>query len=254
MKSSLYSSAEEQALKDGDAKEMMEAAKGCNIDIKQFNSIVFGTDGKDGVAAVITAPGIGEEANLNCISDKVKEKKGEAPFTIEGNVLKMAKEDGTAYIVDGKTLAFATSSWAGAVKDLIDGKGTSAFDGPNKDIFAKADKSKHIWFAGKVPAEMASGPAEGLESAVGSLDFSSGLALQATATFADAEKATALQDMAKGGLAMGKGMAESKGIPGSVVDGVEIVAKGKDLNASVTISKEDLDKINESLKGMMGGM
>ena len=34
----------------------------------------------------------------------------------------------------------------------------------------------------------------------------------------------------------------------------EIVAKGKDLNASVTISKEDLDKINESLKGMMGGM
>ncbi len=254
MKTSLYSSNKEQLTKDEEAKEMMEAAKGCNIDIEKLNSVVFGTDGKEGVAAVISGAGIGEEKNLTCISDKVKEKKGEAPFTVEGKELKMSGDEGVAYIVDGKTLAFASKPWAGALKELIDGKGKSAFEGANKDIFKKADQSKHIWVAGKVPAEMASGPADGLEAAVASIDLSSGLSLKATATFADAEKATQVQDMAKGGLAMGKGMAESKGIPGSVVDGIKIEAKDKDLNAEVNISKEDLDKINESLKGMLGGM
>jgi hypothetical protein len=253
MKSSLYSKTKDKV--DAKAKEMMEASKACNIDVEKFDSVVFGTDGKDNVAVVISGAGLGVADNLTCISDKVKEKNdGKAPFTIEGKELKMADDNGTGYIINDTTVVFSSKGWASAVKELTEGKGKSAMDGANKAVFAKADKSKTIWFAGKAPEGMLPPQAEGLESGNGSIDLSKGLAVNVVATFNDAAKATALQDMAKGALAASKAMITAQGVPESVIDGLKIEAKDKDLSVVVSVSQADVDAIFEKLGPMLDSM
>ncbi|MCA9691687.1 MAG: hypothetical protein KC636_18925 [Myxococcales bacterium] len=247
MKSKLYTDNKDKAMK-GPSAEMIEAGKACNIDVEKLESIVFGTDADKGVAVVITGPGVGEEANLNCVAGKIKEKNPEAPFTIEGKEIKMGDE-GTAYIVDGKTLAFASAPWAGAVKELVDGKGKSAMDGSLKDLIGKADQSKHIWFAGKVPAEMAAqAQAEGLESVYGSIHLASGVDLNVTGVFADAEKPASLATMINGFKEAGKTkMPDMAG----TIDGVKVEAKDKNLEISASIPQADVDKAMAAVPGMM---
>ncbi len=115
--------------------EMSAAAKACNLDPeKALSSILVGTDGKANFAVVITGEGLGDEKNLTCIADKAKEKNGgKTPFTIADDggkkVLRMENGDGTGFIVDGKTLVFASKTWEAAVKDLMDGKGKAASSG-----------------------------------------------------------------------------------------------------------------------------
>jgi hypothetical protein len=68
LKSKLY--ADNKAIAESQAgyKEVVEAAKGCNLDPeKAITSVLVGTDAKDGVAVVITGTGIGDEKNLTCV-------------------------------------------------------------------------------------------------------------------------------------------------------------------------------------------
>ncbi len=253
MSSSLYKDNKDK-MEDEKAKEMLEAAKGCNIDIEKLGSLVFGTDGGENVAFVITGAGIGEDANIDCIGKKIEEKAGKAPWTKDGKTLTIDEGKATAYIVDGKTIAFASKGWAGAVKELVDGKGKAAVDGPNKDLFARADKSKHLWFAGKVPEGMAgmAGPqAEGLKDVSGYLHLSGGLQLHIAAGFEKAEQATGLKDMASGGLQMAKPMLKAQNLPETLVDGIKIDAKDTVLSVDAKISDEDLKKVSEMAKNMM---
>lgn len=259
-KTKLYS--ENKAMMEAapEAKEMMEAAKGCNLDLEKMGSIVIGTDGaesKPNVTAVISGEGVGVEANLTCIADKAKEKSGKAPFTVEGKELKMEGDDGVGYIVDDKTVVIATTAWASATKDLIDGKGKSAADGPNKDLFGRADQSKHIWFAGILPAaatgQLKGSPAEGLKDISGSVDLSNGVAFTVAAGTESAEKAEELKKQAEEQFGMAKGMAGLFGVPQGVVDSVKFGTDGNAISVSAAASAEDIKAIQENAGKMMGG-
>lgn len=251
-------------IESGEAKEMMEAMKGCNLNPESLGTILIGTDGKDpkpNVTAVFTGAGIGDEKNLTCISDKAKEKTGEAPFTIadEGGkkVLKMKDDDGVGYIVDAKTVVIATKDWAGATKELIEGKGKSAADGANKDLFGRADQKKHVWFAGVLPEAALAGlkgsPAEGLKDFSGSLDLSSGLAFTVTAGATDADKAKAMKDQIDQQWPLAKGMAGMFGIPQPVVDSVKFDLSGSAISVSATITEADMKAIQDQAGKMLGG-
>ncbi len=252
MGTSLYNDNKDKM--DADAKEMMEAAKGCNIDLEKLGSVVFGSDGGENVAVVITGAGIGEEANVDCIGKKIEEKKGSAPWTRDGKTLTIDEGKASAYLVDGKTVAFANKDWAGAVKDLVDGKGKAAVDGPNKDLFSRADKSKHIWFAGKIPEGMAGmmgEQAKGLKDVSGYLHFASGLEAHVAAGFESADQATAVKDMAAGGLQMVKPMLKAQELPEGIIDGIKIDSKDAVVSVDAKISEADLKTVSEKAKGMM---
>lgn len=263
MKTKLYTDNKAEVEKQREYKEVADAAKACNLDPeKAIASILFGTDGKDGVAAVITGDGIGDEKNLTCVADKAKEKNnGKAPFTIvdEGGkkILKMDDGKGQGFIVDGRTIVFASEPWKAAVKDLIDGKGKAATDGPNKDLFARADQSKHIWGAGIIPAEMAgAGKGAGVDpkDASGSLDMSDGLAIKATVTVASAEQAEAAKKKADEGIGMLKGLAPMMGLPPKVADSISVTAKGAQISVEASITNDDIKTLKEKAGGMLGGM
>jgi hypothetical protein len=263
MKTRLYTDHKADLEKQAEWKEVAEAAKGCNLDPeKAVASVLIGTDGKDGVAAVITGDGIGDEKNLQCVADKAKEKNGgKAPFTIvdEGGKKTLKSDDGkgTGWIVDGRTIAFASKPWETAVKDLIDGKGKPATDGPNKDLFARADQSKHIWAAGLVPAD-AAGAAKGMgadpKDFSGSFDLSNGLAVKATVSLASAEQAEALKKKADEGIGMLKGLAPMMGLPPKVADSVSVSTKGAMISVEASITNDDIKALKEKAGGMLGGM
>ncbi len=262
MKTKLYTDNKAEVEKQREWKEVADAAKGCNLDPeKAIASILIGTDGKE-FAAVITGDGIGDEKNLTCIADKAKEKNnGKAPFTIadEGGkkVLKMDDGKSTGFIIDGRTIALTSKPWEAAVKDLIDGKGKPATDGPNKDLFKRADQSKHIWAAGVVPAD-AAGAAKGMgadpKDFSGSFDLSDGLAVKATVTLASADQATALKKKADEGIGALKGLAPMLGLPPKIGDTIAVSVKDAQISVEASITNDDIKALKEKAGGMMGGM
>jgi hypothetical protein len=262
MKTKLYGENKAEFEKQKDYSEMAAAAKACNLDPeKALNSVLIGTDGKANVVAVLTGEGLGDEKNLTCIADKAKEKNGgKTPFTIVDEAgkktLKLESGEGTGYIVDGKTVVFASKAWEGAVKDLIDGKGKSANDGPNKDLFDRADRSKHIWAAGLVPAEMAGGAksmgADAKDFSV-SFDLSDGLALKAMVGLASADQATDLKKKGDDNLPGAKMMAGMMGVPPKALETVKIDTKDNMITVEASLSNDDLKIIKDKAGAMMGG-
>jgi energy-coupling factor transporter ATP-binding protein EcfA2 len=246
-------------LESGQNKEMMDAATACNLGTDKWKSVAFGMDmTKEQFAVVISADGIGKDENLNCVAGKIKEKSGKDPWKLEDKdgkkQLTMEGEKGeVGYVVNENTLVVTSKDWAAAVKELVDGKGKSAFDGSLKDVIGRADMGKAVWFAGTIPAEMTKeGPAAGAKDAAGSVDLSSGLGVQASVGFASADeakkKAEELQKMFDGV----KGSATGMGVPQTAVDSVKIEAKDAAVHFTATMSAEDVKKVQEGpMKGMM---
>jgi hypothetical protein len=262
MKSKLYVDNKAKLESQAGYKEMAEAAKACNLDPeKAVSSVLLGTDAKDGFAVVFTGDGIGDEKNLTCVADKAKEKNnGKVPFTIadEGGKKTLKMDDGTGYIIDARTVVIASKPWAAAVKDLVDGKGKAAVDGANKDIFSRADQSKHVWFAGVAPEQVAgmakAGPVPvDVKDFSGSLDLSSGLGLKFAAGLGNDQQAADLKKKADEQLPMAKMGLALIGLPATVADTVKIDAKGNVISLEMSMSDADLKTAQEKLGALAGG-
>jgi hypothetical protein len=259
MTSKLYTDNKAMIEQDEDAKEALAAMKECNLDPEKLESAVIGADDKEHFVAVISGEGIGVEANLKCIGDKVKEKTGKEPFVIEDKdgkkVLNMDGGEAFGHLVSDKMLAVAHKDWDAQLLERIDGKGTAAVDGSLKDWYGKAPKDKHVWFAASSPAAAGAGdlgPAAEAKGVWGGLDLGDGLAIEVAAAFENAEKATSVAAEAQKGFDEVKGMAGMIGVPQTVVDSVKIEAKDTDLSVTARATKEELDQISNTLKQMVG--
>lgn len=239
---------------EADAKEAFDAMKACNIDPYGLEQFVMGGNTKEDFAFVLVGSGVGVADNLTCINDKVKEKKGTDKDGIKVDGKKIILDDGEdagGFIVDDKTIVVASKSWTGKVEELVGGKGTAAVDGGLKDAVGLADQGKHIWFAGKVPADAAGqlGPAAGLSTVGGSLDMSGGgLGIDVKGKFADADKAKGAAEEANKGFEQVKPMAGMIGLPQGMVDSVKIEASGDTINVTAKASKEDLEALKKKME------
>ena len=255
MNSTAYKENQEK-IESGEGKEMLDAAAACNVGKEKWKSVTFGMDAENPkkVAMVFEVEGLGKKENLECIQGKVKEKGGEE-FTVEEaeGKLTIKADDGTGYVVNDNMIVFAASDWTSSVKELIDGKGKAAVDGPLKDVVARANTKDHIWMAGNIPASMASGPAEGAKNAAASLNVSNGLAIAASVGFGDAEAAKAKADEMTKMFDQFKGGAGAMGVPQTVVDSVKIEAKDSAVHVEGKATDDDIKKISESVGKMMGG-
>jgi len=244
----------------GEAKEGLEAAKACNVPLENWKNVTFGFDPSGGdskLVLIMNADGIGKKDNLECIKGKMKEAKGgdSDPFTIaeaDGKVtIEIDGGEATGWALDDNTVVVAGKDWTAAVKDLIDGKGKSAVDGSLKDVVARADTGKTIWFAGKLPADMAQGPAAGAKDVAGSIDLSGGVAVAASVGFGSADEASNKASELQKQFDEMKGMATGMGVPQGVVDSVKIEAKDAAVNVAASISNEDAKKLQETVMSKM---
>jgi hypothetical protein len=250
VKSGVYTANKEQIEKDG--KELLDAANACNLGLDKLESITVGFDpATRGFAAVVRAEGIGNPANLECARAKISEQEGKDPWTVaEADGKKILEmPDGTVgYVVNEGSLVVASKDWTGKVKELIDGKGASVFDGPLKDVIARADTSKTIWIAGTIPEERVKGtPGEGAKDAAGSIDLGSGVTISGSIGFGSADDATKKKAELQQQFEGMKALAGTLGIPQPVVDSVKIDASGSAVTVTVTATEDDM----KALQGLL---
>jgi hypothetical protein len=250
--------ASNKALMDSDpeVKKQMETFAACNMPFEGFKTVDIGVgpEGKD-VAIVAVGTGIGKPENLRCLQEKGADKDWKIEDK-DGKV-RLVFENGEAYghPVDDDTVAIATKAWDATVLGLIGGTGTSVRDGGLKDVLAQADQSKHVWFAGNLPPQLAAlataapgmSSMAGLKSVAGSLDLSAGLGLVLAFGMENADKArTTLAEVQKQ-FASVKPMAGVLGIPSTAVDKVQFEAK----DAAVTMTASlTMDEINTMASAM----
>ncbi len=248
-----------------DFKEVEEAAKGCKLDIDSFDKVIFGADpAGENFAVVISAKGLGNTQNLECLAAKVKEKTGEERFKVvdkDGSkvVEISASEGGGVGLPVGNDLLVVTSNgWTAAVKELIGGKGKAAVDGALKDIASKAPKDKQIWLAGLVTSDMApalaGSPVEAIQAIYGGVDFSNGLAISLGGLTDAPEKASEAQKKLQEQFDQLKPMMAPMGVPAKIIESVKIEAAGQEIKVSMAASPEDLKALQEKVGKMLGGM
>jgi hypothetical protein len=251
MSSPIYALASAELAQDPDIQGVINILKNCNVDAAKLESIVVGAAKDENFVAVMIGEGVGEDANASCIIKGVQKQAGDpeiADVVTQDGKKMIQFTDGRAYLVDGRTLALATTAWEGALGELIDGKGTPAVSNSKKDLFAKVNGAASIWGVAVVPPELASmgamfgAPAEisTVQTVTGSVDLSSGAAINMLAGFAseDAAKsvATWMQTM------LGEATKDAPAEVAGVVKSVKIEAAGKDVTVAMTATMDDINK------------
>lgn len=234
------------------AGEDLEKMEKCNLGLDKFSKITIGTDGKgDGsVVAVIEGDGVGKKENLDCLA------KENEDFTVEedGKVVKIDGGKMVGYVVSDSLVAVAGEDWAASVKELVDGKGKSAADGSLKDLLGRAPTGDAIWFAGNIPQEMA-GMASAMggtpKDATGGVSLSGGVAAKAAITMSSEEEAKKIKETVDAQLKQLKDAGEGAPVPKSAIDSAKVETDGAMIKAEVSISEEDIKKLQEQLGGMM---
>lgn len=236
-----------------DVAKTIDALESCNLKLKEMKGMTVGADESEHALVVIEGAGVGKKENLTCLGEKdsgnfkVEEKDGETVVIADGGNM-------MGHPVGDDTLVMVSKDWDDTVTKLIKGEGTAAVDGKLKNAAARVDQSKHVWFALAIPADakgsLAGGPAEKLEDLSGTLDMTSGLAIDIHAGVPTAEDATKLKDEVKKQFDEIKGMAGMLGIPASVTDKVKFDTKDALAMASVSITPEELKTIETAMSNL----
>ncbi|HEY0134574.1 MAG TPA: hypothetical protein VGB85_10850 [Nannocystis sp.] len=248
---------------DPEVKKQMEAFSACNMPFDGFRTVDLGVGAEaKNIAVVAQGAGIGKPENLRCLSEKMKDGDWKLE-EVAGGKPRLVFDNGEAYgyLVDDDTLAIATKAWDASVTSLMTGKGTSVRDGALKDVLAQADQTKHVWFAGNLPPQLAamataqpgmSGMA-GLKSVAGSLDLTAGLGLVLAFGMENADRAkTSLAEVQKQ-FASVKPMAGMLGIPATAVDKVTFEAKDAAVTMTASLTMDEINAMSSAMKGAPGG-
>ena len=252
--------ASNKALMDADpeVKKQMEAFTACNMPFDGFRTVDIGVGAEaKNIAVVAQGAGIGKPENLRCLQEKLNDKQWKLE-DVAGGKPRLVFENGEAYgyLVDDDTLAIATKAWDASVTSLMTGKGTSVRDGALKDVLAQADQSKHVWFAGNLPPQLAAmataqpgmSGMTGLKSVAGSLDLSAGLGLVLAFGMENADRAkTSLAEVQKQ-FASVKPMAGMLGIPATAVDKVTFEARDAAVTMTASLTMDEINAMSSAMK------
>ncbi len=236
---------------DEEAKEALADFKKCNVDPEQLEAVVVGGNEKGRQVAIIVGPGMGNEDNIKCLSDKFGSEfgaSGEIEFETQDGykTFKVAAGMYEGLIIDRKTLAISDAGWADDVRELAAGKGTAAINGSLREVYKKANTRKDMWVAAVMPdAAEDLGKAGAAQTVTGWLDYGSGFTAEFTATFEDSKHAEDALDEAQEGLAALRGLAMLAEIPSGMLSDVEMDTSGAELTIQWAVEQKVLDEVAE---------
>jgi hypothetical protein len=246
----LKSSAE--AAGDGKAKAALDELRSCKLDPEQLESMVVAFDAfsQSGMAA-IRMPNLGTAEALKCADALVVKEGGKSLWTVgeaDGKPTVTA-ENGEllGWALDDDTLVVSSKNWSSSVQARIKGESKGAVDNGLAEAVAMADRDKHVWLAGEIPALVApfldETPAKGMRRAAGSFHFGDELEIRMAAAFADEAAAKSLHDQITPRLDEAKQLAVTQGLPQKAADSLVITLDGAIVRGEVTV---DLAPLLES--------
>lgn len=233
---------------DAKASEVLAKVRDeCEIDLEKAESLVVGFDLiSKNVMGAVRVPNVGKVDALRCLDEAVRAGGGSPSWEIgetDGKAT-ISFDDGEvqAWAMDSSTLVLSTKGWSSAVQSRMKGESKGAVDNSLKEAVALADRGKHVWFAGQVPAIMESflteTPVAGLRRVAGSMDGSEGLALAVALELADEGSAKALEEVVRTQFENNRSVAVAQGVPKEIMDSFELELDGAVLRSSVSVSSE----------------
>jgi hypothetical protein len=251
-----------KGLVESKGKEGLDAMAACNLGLDKWKTVTVGATPnaeKGEVAVVLVADGLGKKDNLECAHGKLKESEGgEEPWTAkeDGKVLELAKDGGTAYVIDDNTIVVAGKAWAADVGKLTKGEGKSVFDGSMKDLLGRADTGKHMWFAGALPSEIGDKAKDQLGASVkdvaGHFDLSGGIAMQMSIGVGSKDEAESVKTKVEAlYTGFGKEMAKKQGMSDDSLDSVKFGTDGAAFTVSAKVSEDEVKKSMAPLMSML---
>jgi hypothetical protein len=244
LKSELYAKTKVFLDAQPEAKAQLDALKSeCGLDVESAQSYVSGFDvaGQNFLLA-IRMPNIGKKSALECALGKMPKDDG-VKITItevDGRAaLEIGDGVGKGWGWDDDTLVIASKGWTEAVQQRMKGEGKAAVDHYLKDAVALADRGRHVWFAGEMPALVApfldDTPAKGLLRVAGGIDVGTDFDVVAVAGFADEATAKSAKDTVQGLVDGGKAMAIEQGVPKTAVDSLVFEQDGSLVRMKVKV-------------------
>jgi hypothetical protein len=224
------------------------AAKACGVGIDMWSSLLVAGAGDSELSLIgARATGIGKKETVQCLADRVNalgepgkwtvsEEDGRVTFQVEG------REDRGIAAADD-VLLMVGKDYVDEVNAILAGTGKSAADGSLGKLVRGVDRSKHVYFAGHAPPDMAQGPFTNMQHLSGTIDFSSGLALAISVEYSDAATAETSAQTFGQLFEMTRDRATAIGIPAAVMSTVKIETKGAAVFARASASKADLEAI-----------
>jgi hypothetical protein len=251
MSSPFYKLAEAEMNADPEVQKMLTTVKDCGLDPNKLENVVVGIHTDENFVIVMVGEGLGEDQKAQCLLSKLQESAGEGTagqVVTENGKKSIQFSKGRAYLVDGRTLALTTTAWDSALVSLMDGQGSPAVSNSKKDLFAKVNTNASMWGVATIPAELAGmapmlgAPAEfaSVQSVTGSLDLSTGAAVNVVAGFTSEDAAKSVTTQLQALLAEA-----SKSSPelSSLSQTVKIEAAGTDVKVAMSASAEEMAKI-----------
>lgn len=250
MASPIYALASGELAQDQEFQAALALLRDCGLDPAKFESIVVGFNQRQDLAAVLVGDGIGEDQNASCVIASVQKKAGRPQtadvITQDGKKV-VQFTAGRAFLVDDRTLALATTSWASSVVDLLDGKGTPAALA-KQELLVKVDGRATVWGLGPVPAEVVRmAPLLGLPAelktvrdVVASLELGEGATIRMVAGFASEDIATMVASKLRSLLGDARKIVAAD--LAGVVKNTQVETDGADVKIVVTATAAEIAK------------
>jgi hypothetical protein len=223
---------------DPDARRTLDVLAQCGVPFDGLATLdlAVGNDGRD-VAAVLVGAGVGDPDKVACLAGQlpgrglsVDRSEPQPAIVLDG---------ARGWFVDPATVVVATTGWLGDVKAVSAGTGRSLSAGALQPLVARVPADRPIWFAGRVPDRAAAtlAPAlSGLQEVRGALDLRDGLGLElALGMDSDDRAAATLGELRRqvDGL-------RAAGLPGPVLDRVELGQAGPEVTVTIRLGMAEL--------------
>jgi hypothetical protein len=240
-------------LDQGGATMLVESARQCGIGLEHWRRVTFGMNPlTSDFAMVLAAEGIGLPQSVACIGEELARKQGKRPWTrVEGSEpARYDLVDGAAgWVLDECTVVIASTKWIAPVERLVAGTGTSVLGGPLEPPMRRAVVAQHLWFAASLPPSTLPGTfLADAQDFSANVDLSLGLVLATSLGFPSATIASAKAVEIRTTFDSSRGMFSTLGVPQSVLDRVEINARGSTVAVDARVSTEELATIATTLR------
>lgn len=232
--------------------EIKELQQSCNLDIfKDFKSIVVGVAGEN--KAVVVLSGNFKKDQIEDCAKKAAEKDGKTFNATDDGKIRVYDTGGEkayAHWTSDNTVVATSDDAGGAalLKAVIGGEKLG--DGPVMKMVKATKTSAGIWAAGQFDDSMTGGmPVGDIDGFAATIEASDTLDIKAMAKFGSPEKASEAASQAK----MAMGFAETQPMAKPflpIIKKVKVEADGPALKIGVSLSGEDLDKL-QALQGLL---
>lgn len=247
---------------DGKAKASLDHLKDeCKLDLEQLEGVVMAFDAfsQSGMGA-IRLPNVGTADALRCADALAVKEGGKSLWTVgeaDGKPTVTAESgELQGWALDDDTLVLSSKGWASAVQARMKGESKGAVDNGLAEAVALADRDKHLWIAGEVPALLASfldeTPAKGVRRVAGSFQFGDALEIRMAAAFSDEAGAKAAHDEIAPRLDDARKLAVEQGMSQSTADSMKLELDGAVVRGEMTVDLAPLlERTTESFTGYM---